>query len=309
MGMIPSSSSDAAQSMYSRAVELCSNDRQLDLSRLYHVYAGALAETLIDFEHVHEELSFSLWRIKRRINLDIDILGAPKNTLPSPLTIDFETEMGRGLSRLYLDGSHGTAQNVVSAIEIAITDTISRVSKSKGEAVQAIGYFSSIVDMAVTMEHATHQLCDDLIEIKIARQGWNLGDCIQGLSALSGRRLALEDDCATSPFELKDLAHIMGQEALRLGVGASFDVLRGMAANDAQFHLPLGLVGALEPMCLETLNRYNLILSVDQAAVLSKAAGRLIAVASSGDMPEIEPVVARPIALSAMTCAYHKFLA
>lgn len=298
---------ELSQSVQSRAFDICTSNGQLNIQRLSHVYAGVLAECLIDFGSVFEETSFCLRRISQEICPNLDVMPGSKDDLPSPLTVDLETELGRALSRIYLDGSHGSARSLVTVVETLVADVCMRQPGGAEAMVDHLHYMAGVLDLAVITEHATHQLCDDLIEVNIARQGWTLGDCIQGLSALSGRRLALCDMADIKPFNLQDLTRIMGQEALRLGVQADFDMGRGLAANDSQSKLPLGLVGALEPMCLETLNRYNFCRIVDQAAVLSKAAGRMIAVASSGDMPEIEAVVARPIALSAMTNAYHKF--
>lgn len=292
---------ELSHTVQSRAFELCTSKGQLNTQRLCHVYAGVLAEALIDFGPVFEEASFCLKRIARHICPNLDVMPSCQIELADPLTIDLETELGRALSRLYLDGSQGCARSLVDAVETITAD----LCRNAEEAMGMLHYMASVLDLAVIMEHATHQLCDDLIEINIARQGWTLSDCIQGVSALSGRKLA--QGKAASPLHINDLTRIMGQEALRLGVQVEFDVTKSLAANDAQVKLPLGLIGALEPMCLETLNRYELHRDDDQAAVLSKAAGRMIAVASSGDMPEIEAVISRPIALSAMTGAYRKF--
>lgn len=298
---------ELSHAVQNRAVEMCRDQEgRLSLSRLVHVYVGASAEALIDFGDVFEESSFSVRRMVRDIAPNMDVMATNMYPMPGPLELDIEFEMGRVLSRFYLDGSYGCARSFVTVVEGLIGGLCNRHGDGIVETVERVHNIAALLDLAVIMEHATHQLCDDLIEINIARQGWSLGDCIQGLSALSGRRLAMCKE--TGPLcNIMDLTRIMGAEALRLGVKADFDMARGLAANDSASSLPMGLIGALEPMCMETLNRYHLSRTVDQAAILSKAAGRMIAVASSGDMPEIEAVVARPIALSAMTNAYKKF--
>ncbi|MCM2344883.1 MAG: hypothetical protein NDJ24_10025, partial [Alphaproteobacteria bacterium] len=40
---------------------------------------------------------------------------------------------------------------------------------------------------------------------------------------------------------------------------------------------------------------------MDQAVACAKAAGRMLAVAAGGDAPELEPVIAKPLAMAAMT--------
>ena len=298
---------ELSHSVQSRAVDMCRDKKGvLNARRMIHVYIGALAEALIDFGDVFEETSFCVRRMARNITPNMDVMAGVGYPVPGPLELDIEFELGRVLARLYLDGSHGSAQLLITVIEGLLCDACRNAGEDIHDYVDRLHYIAGLIDLAVIMEHATHQLCDDLIEVNIARQGWSLGDCIQGLSALSGRRLAMCED-AHALCNITDLTRIMGQEALRLGVTVDFDMARGLAANDSSAALPMGLVGALEPMCMETLNRYSLNRNVDQAAILSKAAGRMIAVASSGDMPEIEAVVARPIALSAMAGAYKKF--
>ena len=43
---------------------------------------------------------------------------------------------------------------------------------------------------------------------------------------------------------------------------------------------------------------------VDQAVACAKAAGRMLAVASAGEVPDLEPVIAKPLAMAAMTETY-----
>ena len=42
----------------------------------------------------------------------------------------------------------------------------------------------------------------------------------------------------------------------------------------------------------------------DQAVACAKAAGRMLAVTSGGEMPEIEPAIAKPLAMAAITDTY-----
>jgi hypothetical protein len=45
----------------------------------------------------------------------------------------------------------------------------------------------------------------------------------------------------------------------------------------------------------------------EQAVACAKAAGRMIAVASVGDEPDIAPVIAKPLAMAAITETYKTF--
>jgi hypothetical protein len=45
----------------------------------------------------------------------------------------------------------------------------------------------------------------------------------------------------------------------------------------------------------------------DQAVACAKAAGRMLAVLAGGDNPEIAPVIAKPLAMMAITETYQAF--
>ncbi|MEC7029094.1 MAG: hypothetical protein VXW91_05430, partial [Pseudomonadota bacterium] len=43
---------------------------------------------------------------------------------------------------------------------------------------------------------------------------------------------------------------------------------------------------------------------MDQSVACAKAAGRMLALMAGGEVPEIEPVIAKPLAMAAMTDTY-----
>ncbi|MFK7912504.1 MAG: hypothetical protein AB8B93_01205, partial [Pseudomonadales bacterium] len=80
-------------------------------------------------------------------------------------------------------------------------------------------------------EIAAQELCDVVIDKKVANELWSLGDCIASLSAVAGRRHAMllnQDSCQIFrgpdvPENLDQIVHVMTQEAVRLGVPAGSD--------------------------------------------------------------------------------------
>ena len=96
----------------------------------------------------------------------------------------------------------------------------------------------------------------------------------------------------------------MTKEAVRLGVPAGSDWRFGLAANDMPVNAPVELIRGMEPYCDSFFNAIKLIHPFEQSVACAKAAGRMVAVASGGELPEIEPAIAKPLAMSAMTESY-----
>ena len=169
------------------------------------------------------------------------------------------------------------------------------------------------VKKCMAFEIAAQELCDVSIEYQVGRKGWSVGDCIAALSGVAGRRLAISLSSAEVcdyfrgsdlPDNLDRIVYNMTQEAVRLGVPAGSDWRFGLAANDTPINAPVELIRELEPQCLRFFRAIGLNGSYDQAVSCAKAAGRMIAVASGGDLPEIEPAIAKPLAMSAITESY-----
>jgi hypothetical protein len=130
---------------------------------------------------------------------------------------------------------------------------------------------------------------------------------------MAGRRLAYSHDgknqcCWFSGSELPDFldqtAYVMTQEAVRLGLNSSTDWRFGLPANDVPANPPLALIQAAEPVCkgfFEAIEMYDLD---DQAVSCAKAAGRLLAVAAGGEKPQIDPAIAKPLAMADLTESY-----
>ena len=67
---------------------------------------------------------------------------------------------------------------------------------------------------------------------------------------------------------------------------------------------PYALIESLEPLCTEFFQTVQLHCEYDQAVGLAKAAGRMLAVAAAGSEPDIEPAIAKPLAMAAFTESY-----
>ncbi|MEM7651356.1 MAG: hypothetical protein AAF204_04660, partial [Pseudomonadota bacterium] len=60
----------------------------------------------------------------------------------------------------------------------------------------------------------------------------------------------------------------------------------------------------IEPYCESFFQAMNMSNQYEQSVSCAKAAGRMLAVASGGEIPEIEPAIAKPLAMAAITETY-----
>ena len=67
---------------------------------------------------------------------------------------------------------------------------------------------------------------------------------------------------------------------------------------------PYELINTLGPVCDNFFDAIQLHGAEDQAVACAKAAGRMLAITAGGDLPEIEPAIAKPLAVSAMSDTY-----
>jgi len=294
---------DIAQSFYGQACDLCQEGPSVNLLRLINVWGGALAECLLDYDVPENAVEECLAEIG--IAVDPDVWMAPMPRSASACEIDIE--LGRTLSRLYLgDGLEWSLTSRTAFTEV-------------GRGLRGLAGGDDICDAlmaeslrtAVRYELGAHGICDRAIEVKISGQRWTIADCILGLSALAGSHQArlMMDAGISNPASLEkaldDLMRVMMEEAVRHGVPEEVNLLHGIPANDVQTPIHADLIRSIEPLALTVLEELNVIDRTNQAIALAKAAGRMVAVAAAGEAPDIEHVVARPLALSAMMGAFR----
>ena len=116
-----------------------------------------------------------------------------------------------------------------------------------------------------------------------------------------------KEEVSVYPTELDNLIFVMTQEAARLGVPAGSDWRLGLAANDCPLNPPVELLNGIEPYCQLFFSAIPMPDLKEQAVACAKAAGRMLAVAAVGDSPEITPVIAKPLAMAAITETYKTF--
>nr|AIA15300.1 Unknown Function [uncultured bacterium] len=294
---------DIAQSFYGQACDLCQEGPSVNLLRLINLWGGALAECLLDYDSPETAAETCLIEIGNTI--DADIWMAP--SLRSAAASEQDTELGRTLARLYLgDGLEWSlnARNALTEVGRGI-----RHLAGADDACDAL--MAESLRTAIRYELGAHGICDRAIDVKIAGQRWTIADCILALSALAGSHQArLMSDAgianhASLEKALDDLMRVMMEEAIRHGVPEDVGLLHGIPANDTAMSINGELIRSMEPLALTVLEELHVLDRTTQAIALAKAAGRMVAVAAAGESPDIEHVVARPLALCAMMGAFR----
>ncbi|HPQ50319.1 MAG TPA: hypothetical protein PLE43_08070 [Alphaproteobacteria bacterium] len=292
-------------------------ERGTDIRLMLQVMGGVLTETAFFFEEPDETLAAIFTKISAVLGCD-----AYEGELPvwldlDPVQIDTYTERGRELARMAI---HDWADCEFGFVEMLVMVCHHVMASWEEEGIPRTETFRLLIEYAtrcMCFEVAAQELCDVLIEKKMGRDGWTLGDCLGGLSGAAGWRLAklnllkkkLPKESVPTPetSELDYLVTVMTAEATRMGVPAGSDWKFGLAANDAPVNPPVELLDGVEPYAQLFFSAVPMSDVRDQAVACAKAAGRMLAVVATGDEPEIAHVIAKPLAMMAITETYHAF--
>jgi hypothetical protein len=284
-----------------------------DLQSLLQITSGLLIETHLLFESPEEGLMVTLQNISRTLNISQDSQVPSLYVSPAASELDCQAEQGRLLAREILEDWNECSYEFRQFIETFAAQSLILWEEAPSVSRQILfGYLYENAIRGMAFEIAAQELCGLVIDELIGGWGWTLLDAVTGLSALSGQRLAqsLEDGecqifCGSElPEHLDRLVHVMTQEAIRYGTPAGSDWRFGLAANDVPPNPPFELLCGVEPYARKLLSCLPLNNAEDQAAACAKAAGRMIAVASSGEVPEFEPSIVKPLAMAAMSESY-----
>lgn len=303
---------DFAAHMYTSIVSHASTpDRGTDGMRVLMLLSGVLVETLLLFDEPDEGLEATILELSDMLECDpvAGLLGS--RSLPSSCIIDKETEQGRHFARIFFEDWLNCAHEFHDLLLFVIQNVLIQMEDSGQPRAETFRLFIECASKCLAYEITAQELCDIVIEKKIGTEGWTLNESISGLSAMAGRRLALaHNNCElfnapVLPKKLDQLAYVMTQEAIRMGIESGPDWRFVLAANDCLANDPYDLLSSLEPQCRAFFSIVGLHDLYDQAVACAKSAGRMLAVTSGGNKPELEPVIAKPLAMAAMTETYR----
>ncbi len=304
---------DMGARLYSGLIMLAKDPvRGVDAMKVIQHMAGILTETYFVFESPDGAMQASFGKLSEMLGCEPVDGALSASVLPPAHVMDLETERGRAIAREFfeewLDCSFEFHELILTIIHNVIVSW-------EGEGVSRAESLRLLIECTwscMGFELAAQELCDVVIEKKVTAQGWSLADCIAALSAVAGRYLAVSLNAQSCdiikaphfPVHLDSLVYVMTQEAVRLGVPAGSDWRFGLAANDVPVSAPYNLIHGIEPWTQRLFEAMHVECEYGRAVACAKAAGRMLAVAAGGEAPEMEPVIAKPLAMAAITETY-----
>lgn len=304
---------DMGARFYSALIQLASDhERGVDAMKVIQLMSGVLVENYFIFDEADKAMQASFMKLADLLNCDPASGPMAPFALPPAHILDHETERGRMAARLFFEDwmdCHHEFNELLHMLYQQILIGWEDMGLSREESFRLL---VECTKKAMAFEISAQELCDVVLERLVQQQGWTLGDCISALSGVAGRRLAISVNGhdftyfrgPDLPESLEQIAHVMTQEAVRHGIAAGTSWRFGLPANDMPVNAPVSLIREMEPRCLRFFRAIQVTHPFDQAVSCAKAAGRMIAVASGGELPDIEPAIAKPLAMSAMTETY-----
>lgn len=304
---------DMAARLYSGLINLATDpERGTDAMKLLQHVAGVLVETYLVFDAPDKAMEASFDQLAKLLKCEPLEGIVTRNALPPAHVMDYETERGRMAARVFFEEWLDCEYEFHNLVLVIIHNIMVSWEEEGLQRAESFRLLVECVQRCMAFEIAAQELCDVVIEKKVASEGWSLGDCIASLSAVAGRRVALSlnsNACEIFrgielPENLDHVVYVMTQEAVRLGVPAGTDWRLGLAANDMPVNAPIDLILGIEPYCAGFFEAIKLHDKYAQSVCCAKAAGRMIAVAAGGEVPEMEPAIAKPLAMAAITETY-----
>ncbi|MEM6812536.1 MAG: hypothetical protein AAF549_08745 [Pseudomonadota bacterium] len=305
---------------------LCLDEEKgTDAMKAINILSGIYVETAFLFDNCEEALQGSFSKLSHRMQSEPLEGKFGENALPPSSIIDFDAEMGRSIAREFfeewLDCAYEFHELLIEVTHELFTHwECQSTSLPQGFNItlgqrrsESFRLLIEVTYRAMAYEIAAQELCDVVIEKKIGVSGWNMADSISALAGLAGRKLSMSHDgrnqcCWFRGTDLPDLldqtAYVMTQEAVRLGTPTGTDWRFGLPANDTPANAPTLIVNGVEGICDQFYGVMQMFDHDDQAVCAAKAAGRMLAVACAGEKPDLEPAIAKPLAMAAMTESY-----
>lgn len=285
-------------------------DKQTDAMRVLMMIAGIMVETSMTFEKPDEAACSTLESLSVLLKTKPNAGKLGFKALPPSCTIDQDIEKGRAIARDFFE-EYVECSFDFTQLFLTITHDIFISWEQAGfRRAEMLRLLSECLYRGLAYEIAAQELCDMVVEKKAVAMQWSLAESISALSAVAGHKSAKADAaCQIThgymiPEDLDNIVYTMTQEAVRLGVPAGSNWRFGLAANDIPLSAPYDLIEMLEPYCDSFFSVIQMDNPEDQAVACAKAAGRMLAITAGGDLPEIEPAIAKPLAMAAITNTY-----
>jgi hypothetical protein len=301
---------DSALSLHKQIVSLSQDgDGHTNDGRLILLYAGAIAECLLEYEDWKDGLN-GFFDMNASFEESLDSAQwLESNAVTQSFYRDKDAELGRSVVRSYLDDHAETSflmlRNIKSSLMAVMDDKTN--------------FWRRLHDMTCTVlvtEQIVHNLCDQVIDINIGAEGWSLGDCVQAMGALSGQYYARSlqartygrSKMAVINHGFDYMVHTIMNEAMRLGMDDHAGVYTMIPANDTQPYVPFSKVDNIDVIAMPLFRIFKVADANLKSLMVAKATGRMMAVAAAGDTADMDCCVVTPLALTSMQGSYHHCL-
>lgn len=284
-----------------------------DAMKVLMLYAGMLVECAFLFDNCEEALEGAFARLADLVECEPYAGELGGRALPPSAIIDFDTEQGRAMAREFFTDWDDCAYEFQEMVLLLIQQTLARWEMFGMDRSESFRLLVEGTYKAMAFELAAQELVDAVIEQKIGVSHWKLADSVAALAGTAGFKLAQSHEgrnqcCWFRGPDLPDLldqtAYVMTQEAIRHGLCATSDWRFGLPANDTPANPPSALIRDMEPVCSGFFKAIEMFELSDQAVASAKAAGRMLAIVAGGKKPELEPAIAKPLAMAAITESY-----
>ncbi|MBI1327199.1 MAG: hypothetical protein GC136_06110 [Alphaproteobacteria bacterium] len=286
--------------------------RGTDTRALIHQMAGLIVEISLFFDEAYEVVDSTLTKLSRMLHTTPWESDLPIWAHVDPHVLDFNVEVGRQLIRSHAMTWGSCEYEFHEMVMYLIQNTLISLEEDGIPRRESFRLLADCTYKGAMLEAAAHELCDAIIEQKISTSLWSLADSFTSLAAMAGlyqgRYMLGEEDVAQTitrsritNLGVENLMAVMTQEAHRFGVPVAGDWRTGLAANDCPVSPPFHLMFDVESLVTNFFTSAKIEAENEQAVALAKAAGRLLAVMAGGDEPEVTPLIAKPLAVGAMT--------
>lgn len=297
---------DSAGSLHKQIESFAKDSKGFcDNDRLVRLYAGAVAECLLDYEDWKEGLD-DYFQISKSMEDGLDTAQWHDGDYGiKSFVLDKDTELGRSLVRSYLDETPETSFMMLRNIRASLLSVIPAENE----------FWDHLYDMALVAlvaEQLIHHLCDQVIDICVGGEGWSLGDCVSAFGALSGEYHAKVIETkglgvskpAVVEHDFDYMIHTVMNEAMRLGMPDTAGLYTMLAANDVQPYVPYHKAETIDVIAKPLFKIFKVFDPDLQSMMIAKSTGRMMAVAAAGDTADMDACVVTPLVLSAMQGSY-----
>lgn len=277
------------------------------------VLAGLLIESVFLFDEPDEVLTGAHGKLERMLNCETYDTDLPEWCQLDPATLDWRTEQGRVIARDIIDEWRDCPFTYMDFLLFSLHNFMVQWAENHGiPRNETLRLLREASLRGLAFEITAQELCLEVIDRQMTDRGWTIADCLCGMAAYSGQLLgqnlrraggALHDE------PVDTLMYVMAQEAVRLGVPAGSEWRMGLAANDDKADPPVELIRGVTPIVTNFFASINMQEPLYRAVACAKAAGRMLAVVASGEMPDMPDFIAKPLAVMAMTEAYRSLQA